>query len=186
MEDCLEFKTRYEKLSGLDLPIEYLQTSDIYIFRKGKEMVGGFVLGSNSPMRTTEIFISKSKQAEFLQNLNSNKICEVCCFWIARKYRKNKFVSAKFWFNMAYAIKRQTKDHILYGTNSKGYAKLYAHPRNSIFIHTDCISGKETYIFITKRKHFYGGVWEIVISKILNRKRAFDSKPLVNLQNIIA
>lgn len=170
-EEYQIFKNKYEKLSGLHLPMEYLENSDVYVFKRKNLIIGGFILGKRSPLRTVEVFISKDNQKQLSHYFSSNKYCEVCCFWIDRKIRKNAFYNAKFWLSMAYTIKKQEKEFVLFGTNSRGLAKMYGYPKNSLLFHKDEIKNKDTFVFLGRRKDCLGGIWEIVKSKLLNKSR---------------
>ena len=51
---------------------------------------------------------------------------------------------------------------------------MYGYPKKSLLFHTDKINRKNTFVFLARRKDFLGGVWEIVRSKMLNKKRNMD------------
>lgn len=173
-QDYLSFKREYEKVSGLELPLEYLENSDVYIFKKKGKIIGGFILGSNLPLRTIEKFISLNQRERLQAFFNKNNVCEVCCFWIQRKYRRQKIFNARVWLQMAFAVSKHSKKFILYGTNSKGLAKMYGYPEASHLMHKDEIENKNTYVFVALRSKFFLGTVEIILSKLLNRKRTFD------------
>jgi len=177
-EDYQIFKTKYEACSGLHLPQEYLERSDVYVFKKRKQIIGGFILGKNLPLRTVDVFISEVNKIKLADYFSRNKFCEVCCFWMDKKVQKNAFFNAKFWMRMAYTVKKQEKKVVLFGTNSKGLAKLYGYPKPSLLFHKDTIGSKETFVFLAKRDEFFGGVWELVKSKLFKKYRhcEFESK----------
>ena len=177
-EEYQIFRTKYEKISGLQLPMEYLENSEVYVFKRKSLIIGGFILGKKNPLRTVEVFISENNQTELSHYFSSNQYCEVCCFWIDRKLRKNAYYNAKFWVTMANTVKKQEKEFILFGTNSRGLAKMYGYPKNSLLFHKDEINDKDTFVFLARRKDFAGGVWEIVKSKLFNRSRntEFENK----------
>lgn len=180
-EEYQIFKNNYEKNSGLHLPMEYLENSDVYIFKRKNLIVGGFVLGKKNPLRTVDVFISKDNHKQFSHYFSSNKFCEICCFWIDRNLRKRAYYNAKFWLMMAYTIKKQEKEFILFGTNSGGLAKMYGLPKNSLLLHKDKINNKDTFVFLGRRKDIMGGIWEIVKSKLLKRNRntEFEKKEIL-------
>ncbi|MBK8502002.1 MAG: hypothetical protein IPL46_07235 [Saprospiraceae bacterium] len=170
-EEYLIFKRKYEGISDLKLPIEYLDKSDVFVFTEKDEIVGGFILGKKGPYRTIEVFVSKSNLEHITEYFTEEVFCEVCCFWIERKFRKNPISNAKFWLKMAYAVKAQENKFILFGTNSEGLAKMYGYPKNSLLFHQDFLANRGTFIFLARRRDFARGVWEIVISKFLRRER---------------
>ena len=184
-EDFQVFQTKYEAISGLKLPLPYLEKSDVYVFRRKDNIIGGFILGNRLPLRTVEVFVSKPNLKVLSPYFEINKYCEVCCFWIERKLRRNAFFNALFWIRMAYSVKRQSKEFILFGTNSKGLAKMYGYPKNSLLFHKDNVGNKDTYVFLARRKDFAGGVWEIVLSKILKRARNRDFENKLELKTAL-
>lgn len=177
-QDLKYFKLQYESLSGLDLPMSYLKNSDVYAFKKSNQFIGGFILGNKKPLRTIETFISIANLSTLAHFFEEQKYCEVCCFWVDRKYRKSRYYNAKLWLLMAYRVKRQEKEFILYGTNMRGLAIMYGYPKKSLLFHKDSVQGKDTFVFIARRKDFAAGVWEIVFSKLFKTKkvREFQSK----------
>ncbi len=184
-QDLLQFKSKYEKLSGLNLPMNYLKNADVYAFKKTGKIIGGFILNSRQPYRTIDIFISESRLDSIAKIFEASKYCEVCCFWIERTFRKKSFYNAKFWLQMAYKIQTQHKDVILFGTNSRGLAKMYGFPSVSLLFHKDKIKGRDTFVFIARRKDFISGILEIVYSKIFHKKINHNNQPKNNLKKAI-
>jgi len=168
-----DFQTEYEDISGLSVPMVYLQTSQVFGFFSQQKLVGGFVLSSNKSLRTIDVFVNDLKKKEIYESLGlTQNYCEVCCFWMNKIYRKDVFFNAWCWLRMAYRVKRQAQPLVLFGTNSQGLALLYALPRNeSLLYHQDYVNSKKTYVFLTRRPDFVLGVWKIIWSKLwrLNR-----------------
>lgn len=164
------FKERYEKVSGLEVPMEYLESSSVYAFKRKGEIIGGFILNHNTPLRSFNVFLTKDKYQIISSKFTKNEYSEVCCFWIDRKYRKKKIVSILSWARMAYEVHRKGKKFVIYGTNSKGLANLYGYPKNSILLESDFVNSLQTFVFIAKTKHFFLGVFEIILSKIFSKK----------------
>ena len=84
---------------------------------------------------------------------------------------------------MANKIRTQSKEFVMYGTNSKGLAYLYGYPIKSVLLHTDKVNDKETFIFIARRRNIFWGVMEIIGSKIFGTKKPHlltDKKALQN------
>lgn len=170
--DLLAFSQAYQKASGLPVPIAYLEQSKVYAFYSRGTMVGGFVIGQASPLRTLEVFVKDDKQENLCQELNDlQNYCEVCCFWISHSYRKHLLTNIKCWLKMAYAVKYQNKPFVLFGTNNKGLAYIYGYPFKSLLLHEDEINNRNTYVFLARKKDFAGGVWEIIWAKLLGKDR---------------
>lgn len=185
IQDLLLFKSKYEKLSGLNLPLNYLENADVYAFKKKGKLIGGFILSIRRPYRTIDIFISESKLKTISSLFKDPKYCEVCCFWIERRFRKRSFYNAKFWLQLAYKIQTQSKDVILFGTNSRGLAKMYGFPSVSLLFHKDRIQDRDTFVFIARRKDFILGILEIVYSKIFFKKINKNNQTKNNLKEAI-
>ena len=173
-EEFNEFKTRYEKVSGLTLPLEYLQRSCVFAFFKGHQMVGGFVLSDKSPLRTIDVFIAPDQRQRIAEHIGVDQCVEVCCFWIDRKYRRNLLFNTYFWLKLAYTVNALNHKFVLFGTNSKGLAKMYGYPKNALLYHQDNINNIDTFVFIALKKKFAGGIWEIILAKLLRRQRNRD------------
>ena len=146
--------------------MSYLKRSNVYAFYIGRRMVGGFILGQKLPLRTIDIFVASENRQVIDPMFSSEDFCEVCCFWVQRRYRYHPILSGWFWLKMAYAVKRQNRPIIVYGTNSAGLARVYGYPKNSLAYHTDTVNDRTTNIFLAQRKDFVGGVWEIVWAKL--------------------
>lgn len=167
--DFLEFKTKYESLSGLEIPFSYFDNSKVYLYECNQKIVGGFILSSKLPLRTVDLFTSDEYKSELTKTLGKGNICEVCCLWMERKVRKNRYQSAKFWIQAAFKISKQQQEIIVFGTNCKGLTKMYNYPKASILFHEDKVSNKPTYIYLARRKDFIRGSIELVVAKIIKR-----------------
>ncbi len=173
IKELEEFKSNYERISNLEIPMDFLLKGTVYGFFKKGKLVGGFILNESLPIRTIDLFIQKENHKSMLSLMpTSNNWTEVCCYWIDRSYRKDMRLNAWYWLQMAYSVHKTRKDFVLYGTNTLGLAKMYAFPKNSHLITSDIINGRKTFIFLAKRKHFLLGVGEIVLAKILKHKRS--------------
>jgi len=177
------FKYKYERKSGLKLPLRYLKKAKAYSFVVDGQIVGGFILNSNLPLRTADIFVSEESKNNNLEKLNKEIFCEVCCFWMDRKFQKEPFYNSKFWLQMAKETEKQDKRYILYGTNSKGLANMYGYPKKSLLFHNDKVDGKETFIFLSRRDEFYEGVKEILYSRLNKKNRKINYENKFKLEN---
>lgn len=170
-QDYQIFIQQYEKASGLKVPICYLENSEVYIIKKNEKIISGFVLNSNLPLRTTDVFISSMNQQVLNHYFEKSKYCEVCCFWMSREYQKKKIFNAKCWLNLASTIKKQKKEFIIFGTNSRGLANMYGYHDKVLLFHEDIICNKSTFVFMVKRDDFLLGTWKLIFSKVFKVKR---------------
>lgn len=180
-----EFKKRYEKISGLEIPESFLIDSKIYAFQKDKEIVGGFILSNKRPLRTLQIFTKNKILRSKINSLDPSSILEVCCFWIEKKYRKKKLFPLLVWLRMAIQITRQKEKFIIYGTNSEGLAKIYGHPKGSELINNEIISLRNNYIFMARRSQILIGTLKIIISKIKGKTIKSNTLNNTNLEKSI-
>ena len=167
--DYQVFKVKYEALSGLKLPFEYIQSQNVYAFYNNKEMIGGFILGQNHPYRTIDTFVAAENREAVLKYFINDNLCELCCFWIKKEFRKKIFFGAKFWLQMANAVKNQPKDYVIFGTGSKSLASIYGYPANCLLLHKDKLSCGDTYVFLGRRIDFVSGVWSILLKRGISR-----------------
>jgi len=179
--EIAEFKKQYENISGLPIPDSFFENAKTYIFQKNGKIVGGFILSNKRPLRTLELFTQSKNLRKKINTLQHSFITEVCCFWIDRRYRKNKLFSIQVWIQMAAEVSRQKEEYILYGTNSKGLAKMYGYPKYSILLNKELIGNNLNYIFIVERKNFLTGTLMIIHSKI---KRVSISPNIINNHQI--
>jgi|GEM_PF-1954213 len=161
------FQAQYESISGLALPMTYLEKSAVFaLYRKG-QMRAGFVLAEGKSLRTLELFVSEEKRSQIRQDLHVNgQFCEVCCFWIERSIRKSKLSNFLCWLSLAMRVHQMRKPFVIFGTNSYGLAKMYSQPIHSLQVHQDEVKGKKTYIFGGYTKKFLGGILRILFSKM--------------------
>ena len=166
----------YQQCSGLNVPQDYLQNNQVFgIEIKGK-LIGGFILGCGAPLRTVDYFARKENQYDLYEQIGApNTFTEICCFWIDPVYRTKTLINYFVWVCMAYTLKRFGKENIIFGTNSRRLAALYSTTAKSIFLHSDKIGPKRTFIYVAKRKTALRGILEIVYFKFkrqwaLNRR----------------
>lgn len=178
-EDIAVFKKKYVRLSGLDIPDDFLAQSDVYVFRHRGQIVGGYIIANLKPYRTLEKFANDENRPDLEARLARSECSELCCFWIDRAYRKKKLLTIYYWLLMAWKTSRQKEKFTIYGTNSRGLANLYGYPRKALLYHTDVVDGKETFIFLAKSKDVFWGTLEIMRSRLglLPKFRAYHHKP---------
>jgi len=168
-KDYIRFKDEYENVSGLSIPFSYFEKSEVFIQKVGNKIIGGFILSNTYPLRTVEYFVSEVNKKTITSKFSKEIFCEVCCLWIDKKYRSDKYLNAKFWLQLAWNVKRQSKDIIIFGTNSEKLAKLYGYPKVLLLYHRDKVNSKSTFLFLVKRDEFFGGILELILSKFFNR-----------------
>jgi len=183
--ELLAFKTKYQRLSKLLVPISYLKSSEVYVIKDKSKMIAGFVLGKKAPYRTTDVFVSDEKRKQLPSCFREDTFCEVCCFWIDRAYRKKPIQVAKIWMQMANTVNDQKKETILCGTALKGLAKIYGYPKVSLLYLKDCIQGNDTFVFLARRKDFAIGVKEVVRSRLKKKVHYRDFKNKLTLKTKI-
>ena len=86
-----------------------------------------------------------------------------------------------FWFHMCYTTASQEKPYLLFGTNVKGLAIVYGGPKKSVLFHTDIVEGKNTYVFLARRKDLMGGLVELVFRKLFKSQKLREISPKTEL-----
>ncbi len=183
-----EFSKIYQKASSLPIPENYLYHPDNLVFGitwKGK-LIGGFILGKSSSLRTIELFAKEEKHEDLYQQLNANgQYTEICCFWIKREVRTKTSLNFFIWLSMAYALKRYGTPYVLFGTCSRSLAHLYSVTSKVKFLSQDYINRKSTFIFWARQRHAFSGISEIVFYKLKRvLKITKKSKSLVNVKTL--
>lgn len=175
------FANTYLQCSGFKVPRSYYEANQVFgIYQKGA-MIGGFVLGTGSTLRTLEVFAASEHRDALYQHVQqSAPHTEMCCFWIhpicRNKTRLNFFV----WFCVAYALRVYGTSQLIFGTNSVRLAALYSAASKSSLLHADYLNHKQTFIFTGPRQHCLLGVAQILYykTKRLLAIRARSSSPL--------
>jgi len=85
--------------------------------------------------------------------------------WISRKAQNYRKASMMIWIDMAVRSTIQKCTHIVYGTNVKMLACVYAQPSESILLHSDHINGKKTWTFYGKKSCMLKSVFGILKSR---------------------
>jgi hypothetical protein len=181
-----EFRERYIAASGLNVPLEFLQTRTVYAaFNYRNKMCGGFVVGNINPYRTIEVFASEETRHTLYDYIEGTSYCELNCFWLSVKYRKG---IALYWFWILFALKVsiQKEEMLIYGTIAKPFADIYGYPRKSKLLHTEQLqfNGRKrcSWIFIGARRDFFVGVLETFVYKFRNNGKRPVRYKQVNLR----
>ncbi|MEM9929098.1 MAG: hypothetical protein AAF840_04730 [Bacteroidota bacterium] len=162
------YSALYEQSSGLPIPVAYLHNPENRVFgiiRKEK-LVGGFILGASSWLRTVEVFAApKDQHAVDEMAGTSGARTEITCFWIAASVRREVMVNRFTWVAMIYAIARYAKPILVFGTCSRGLARLYATSQHATLIHRDRINNKPVFIFMGLKSKAVLGIGNILAYK---------------------
>ncbi|MEM7105346.1 MAG: hypothetical protein AAF502_19565 [Bacteroidota bacterium] len=166
-EELEQFQTSYFGNAKLEVPMEYLQNNQVFAFILNGKQVGGFVLGTDQNFRTVEFFASAEKRAKVSSQIKKPGLfSELCCFWIDPEHKCKTRVNLAIWFLMSLTLKKNSRQFLLFGTCSKGLAKLYSSTRHSVLIHKDRVNRNATFIFIAKRSICISGIMEIILKKM--------------------
>jgi hypothetical protein len=161
------FKARYESASGLLLPDNYLYTNQVFGLLRDKKIIGGFILGSNQPLRTYRVFANEINWSSLHSRLEQRALCEICCLWLARKYW-NWLTTSFLWFNAALIVSKRKEDMVVFGTVSKGNMILYGSTLHAQLIHYDVVdirgNKKSSWIYGIPVKWFFIDInWGIAV-----------------------
>lgn len=163
------YATAYQQCSGLAVPLAYLQSASNHVFGiyLRQQLIGGFVLGNGPQYRTIELFANEHEHKLLYQQQNeAGPATEICCFWIARNYRRHTRINYFCWASMSLLLWRFGQTELLFGTCSRSLARLYATTEKSVLVHTDRVNQKATFIFRAKQRHALKGIFEIICHKM--------------------
>jgi hypothetical protein len=163
-----QYAERYEKSSGLPIPQDYLHDPANRVFGvvRDRELVGGFILGEGVALRTVKVFAAKADQTA-INNLagSAGERTEITCFWIGATVRKEVLLNRFIWLSMAYALTRYAKQTIIFGTCSRGLARLYATSQRVSLLNRDRVNGKPAFIFQAEKREAIAGFCNILTFK---------------------
>ena len=161
------FASTYLRCSGFNVPREYYEANQVFgVYWQGA-MIGGFVLGSGSTLRTLEVFSASENRPALYQHVQQSGLphTEMCCFWIAPACRNKAWLNFFVWLCVAYALRAYGTKQLIFGTHSPRLAALYSAAPKSSLLHTDQLSHKQTFIFTGPRRHCLSGVAHILYYK---------------------
>lgn len=151
------FKENYESVSGIPLPDHYLYTNEVFGLIAGNRVIGGFIVGSNHPLRTYRIFANEINWPGINSRLGHLELCEVCCLWLSRKYWSWRATSF-LWFSVARIVSKRKEDRVVFGTVSEGNRLLYEATLHAQLIHRDQVdirgNKKSSWIYAIPVKWF--------------------------------
>jgi len=178
-EEMNQYAMAYEECSKLPVPVSYLSVNKTFALMLSDKMIGGFILGNGPRFRTINFFASPENQPALMNRMESlDQYTEITCFWLDKSYRSQSFVNLLTWAKLALAIKKHSNPYLLFGTNSRGLARLYNIPAAAQLIHSDYCNCKSTYVFIAETKNCIRGITEIILFKvkrIINCKRKYNA-----------
>lgn len=184
--DLQQYASTYFDCSGLPVPAEYISSpgNRVYgVFFK-KKMIGGFILGQGTSMRTLEVFAQAEARLNLYRSIGPvSDFTEITCFWIDPAYRKNTVLNTYTWLALAFCLRRFGTPKILFGTCSSSLARLYGVTPKSELIHRDRINGKRTYIFQSERSVSLQGFIEILRFKLSRTARIRKQRQANPLRN---
>lgn len=165
-QDINFFAETYLKCSGLAVPNSYLETNQVFGIYINKQMIGGFILGSGDQLRTIEFFAAQELHESLYTKMKTPETyTEICCFWIDRAFRKKTMINYFVWLAMAFSLKAYGTENIIFGTCSRRLADLYSITPRSVFLHSDRMKNKNTFIYTAKNKGSVRGILHIVFYK---------------------
>lgn len=170
------FSRLYESYSGLPIPQNYLfaPSSQVFGFYEQRKLVGGFILGHARKSRTVALFAQPEQQHDVYQRMDGQPAyTEICCLWMSHSQRKKTWANSLSWLYMAWVIRRYAHSGLLFGTCSKGLAKLYRTSRKVELIHQDRINRSGTYIFTGRKQDCLVGIGNIIAAKLKKRFRKY-------------
>jgi len=158
----------YEKASGLPIPTSYLDDphNRVFAFYRKGQMIGGFILGASNELRTIEVFARPEDHVRVNQlSGQAGERTEITCFWICKSVRKQVLVNRFIWCSMIYGLLRYSKKSIVFGTCSRGLARLYATSERAELIHQDRINNRQNFIFLAQKSGAFAGMLNILAYK---------------------
>ena len=159
----------YTAITGLEIPAQYLSHAKVYGYFQQGCLKGGYMINDicNNECRTLNCFVNATDRERISSKISElHSAIELCCFWLSRKTINYRRASMMIWIDMAIKSTIQRCSHIVYGTNVKMLANVYAQPSNSILLHSDYINGKNTWTFYGKKSCMLVSVYGILKARM--------------------
>lgn len=172
--DRQQYAARYEACSGLPIPSDYILSDENKVFGiyYQKTLIGGFMLGFGQDPRTVRLFASSEAQASVQEAMgNTDDYTELCCLWLARKYQTAFLINTFTWVIIIYALLRYAKRRLVFGTCSRGLARLYTSSKRAHLLHEDVVNRKQTFIFTSQKNSYFVGILNILLHKFSRKAR---------------
>ena len=162
------FQEVYTKNSGLAIPFEYLKAHRVFGVYHRNQLIGGYILGNGPEFRTIQLFAQTSSHDQLKKDFDlKNPYTEICCYWIHKNYQTKTSINFFIWMALSITLKMYGHTHVMFGTNSRRLAALYATTKESKVIHRDRINNKNTFIFKGSSKNCISGIFNIVLGKAM-------------------
>ena len=139
------FDHSYTQCSGFKVNRDYYESNQVFgIYRKSR-MIGGFVLGTGSTLRTLEVFVGIEHRDDLYNHVKASRShTEMCCFWMDPSTRKKTWLNFFVWFCVAYALWVNGTQQLIFGTNSVRLAALYgASPKCQLLTAAHLLEARE-------------------------------------------
>lgn len=130
-----EYQTFIHANPQIDVPLEYLEKSDVYLLCNGGEVIGGFVYGSGPEYRYIERMEDPECRERYGRIFSEHKVAELTILWLKRRYRKSVYSTA-LWCYVALRSFLGPADYIVFGTSVPILVKALDYPRSTVRILT--------------------------------------------------
>ncbi len=159
--------------------LSYLKQNKVYLLYRKNEALGGFVCGSNRPMKTIEVIASASIKEQCYQKFAGHKIAEISTLWLKKEYRKT-WTSKVLWLCIARVAFWGDADYYLFATMREGLRDAMHYPaRVYEFVRTpvkEDVGGKMTYFFLIERRGTLWSMFQTIYYFIFKPKRILKKK----------
>lgn len=161
-----DFRDAYAAASGYEVPLEYLSSQQVFGCVRDDRLVGGFVLGTQTPFRTLNR-IPEPARSEVAAQLDLDDTLELACLWLAPELRKGRH-SVRFWLLFARAVTAQPRRAVVMGTEAAGLRRLYEGGGPTLLYDGPVtVDGKSTcgWIYTGPTRSFWPGVMRMFACK---------------------
>ena len=159
--------------------LSYLKQNKVYLLYRKNEALGGFVCGSNRPMKTIEVIASASIKEQCYQKFAGHKIAEISTLWLKKEYRKT-WTSKFLWLCVARVTFWGDADYYLFSTRREGLRIAMNYPPHVYeFVRTPVkkdMGGEMSYFFLVERRRTMWSMFRGIYYFIFKPKRMLKKR----------
>ena len=171
------FASAYFQFSGFQVPRSYYENNLVFGVWWREQLIGGFVLGAGTRLRTLEVFAGAEHRDTLYRHVEqAEPHTEMCCFWMNPVFQQKTVLNFFVWLCVAYALRVFGTRQLIFGTNSARLAALYGATPKCLLLHSDVVNHKRTFIFTGPRKDCLLGVAQILWYKIKRLRKMSGQK----------
>lgn len=154
-EDIEKFQNYTKKFLGIQLPISYINQSDVYVYiDKDRNFLAGYLINKTEPFRLLkQIPESDYNKINFLTHFQKHDIFEINALWISPRLKKG-YKNLYVWYKMSKNSLDLKKKALLISANTKNSTIIKYHKLlkpNTIYEGSPCLENNKDSSYLNVR-----------------------------------